>query len=89
MVTDTHVPQVPTDPLDLTSSKSSRHVDRMLDEAIEDSFPTSDPVSLAMPHDRVKASPSRAMQMATGLRDAWPLAIVGGIIAALLLSRRR
>lgn len=80
---------VSKDALDLTSSKSTRHVDRMLDEAIEDSFPTSDPVSLAMPHDRVKTAGSRAMQMATGLRDAWPLAIVGGIIAALLFMRRR
>ncbi|HWI15539.1 MAG TPA: hypothetical protein VNT02_14840 [Burkholderiales bacterium] len=81
--------QVPTDPLDLTTHKAERHVDRMLDEAIEDSFPSSDPVSLAMPHDRVESPASRVSQLPAALRDAWPLMVVGGIIVALLFARRR
>lgn len=80
---------VPTDPLDLTTDKAERHLDRMLDDAIEDSFPSSDPVSLAMPHDRVESPASRWSQMPAAIRDAWPLMVVGGIIVALLFARRR
>ncbi|MGE5525029.1 MAG: hypothetical protein ACM3SS_15050 [Rhodospirillaceae bacterium] len=81
-------PQAPTDPLDLTSEKAERHVNRMLDDAIADSFPSSDPVSLAMPHDRVESSPSRVSQWPTAMRDTWPLMLVAGIIVALLFARR-
>jgi hypothetical protein len=81
--------QVPTDPLDLTTDKAEHHVDRLLDEAIADSFPNSDPVSLAMPHDRVERPSSRVSQLPAAIRDAWPLAVIGGVIAALLLMRRR
>ncbi len=80
--------QVPTDPLDLSTNRKAEHVDRMLDEAIEDSFPSSDPVSLAMPHERVEGDISRKLQIPAGFRDAWPLMVVGGIIVALLLARR-
>jgi hypothetical protein len=82
-------PQVPTDPLDLSTDKAEHHVDRMLDEAIAESFPNSDPVSLAMPHDRIETTPSRVSQLPAAIRDAWPLLVIGGIIAALLLAQRR
>jgi hypothetical protein len=82
-------PQVPTDPLDLTTKKAEQHVDRMLDDAIAESFPNSDPVSLAMPHDRVESPVSRVPQIPAAIRDAWPLMVIGGIIAALLLAQRR
>ena len=35
----------------LGMSGRSAHVDRRLDNAVEDSFPASDPVQLAQPHD--------------------------------------
>jgi len=82
-------PQVPTDPLDLTTDKAEHHVDRMLDEAIAESFPNSDPVSLAMPHNRVERPSSRVSQLPPAIRDSWPLLVIGGIIAALLLAGRR
>lgn len=82
-------PQVPTDPLDLTTEKAEHHVDRMLDEAIAESFPTSDPVALSMPHDRVERPSSRVSELPAAIRDAWPLIVIGGIIATLLLVRRR
>ncbi len=81
--------QVPTDPIDVSSEPATEHVDRMLDKAIEDSFPNSDPVALAMPHDRVESRTSRALQKAPAIRDAWPLMLVGGMIVALLLMRRQ
>lgn len=88
-MTTRHPPQVPTDPLDLTTERSAAHVDRMLDEAIEDSFPSSDPVSLAMPHDRIESPDAAASGRRTAYRrDAsWPLLLVGGIVLALLLRR--
>lgn len=85
----THNQQVPTDPIDLSSNQAAHHVDRMLDEAIEDSFPSSDPVSLAMPHNRIEEEPTPAQKVPAAMRNAWPLAVVGGIIVALLLARRR
>lgn len=80
--------KVPTDPIDLTSRPATEHVDRMLDEAIAESFPNSDPVALAMPHDRVETRASRALQKMPAIRDAWPLMLVGSVIVALLLMRR-
>lgn len=80
--------KVPTDPIDLTSRPAAEHVDRMLDEAIEESFPNSDPVALAMPHDRVESSAYRSMQNVSTIRDAWPLVLVGSLIVALLVLRR-
>lgn len=80
--------KVPTDPIDLTSRPAAEHVDRMLDEAIAESFPNSDPVALAMPHDRVESRASRALQRVPAIRDAWPLLLIGGVIAALFLMRR-
>ena len=40
---------------DLSNKGAASHVDRMLDNAVEDSFPASDPVALSMPHDRVES----------------------------------
>jgi len=90
-MTTAHNPQqVPTDALDLSSERSTAHVDRMLDEAIEESFPNSDPVSLAMPHNRIEARDTASGRRAVFGKDAaWPLLIVGGVILALLLGRRR
>jgi hypothetical protein len=42
-----------------------------------------------MPHDRVESPASRVSQIPAAIRDAWPLMVIGGIIAALLLARRR
>jgi hypothetical protein len=68
--------------LDLSSRERARHIDDLLDEAVADSFPASDPVSLAMPHRRVEAGP------AVGLST---LLIVGaGLLAlAAVLALRR
>lgn len=82
------MPNVPSDPIDLSSKRKAEHVDRMLDEAIAESFPNSDPVALAMPHDRAESGISRKLQLPTGMRDAWPLLVIGGVIVALLLARR-
>ncbi|HSQ02533.1 MAG TPA: hypothetical protein VLN59_00775 [Burkholderiales bacterium] len=70
---------VSTRPFDSSHTQSAEHLDRALDQAIEDSFPTSDPVSLTMPHRR----PAPAISVSSAL----PLLIIGGIVLALLLRR--
>lgn len=40
--------------LDLSTKNAADRVERQLDEAIEDSFAASDPVSFAMPRNRVE-----------------------------------
>jgi hypothetical protein len=65
--------------LDLSSNDAARHVDRMLDSAIEDSFPASDPVALAMPRHRVEKP---ALRAAAESSTTWFL-IGGGLLAAL------
>jgi len=73
-----------TRPFDSNSTQSTEHVDRQLDQAIEDSFPTSDPVSLTMPHHRRAAERSTP---AISVSSVLPLVVIGGIILALLLRR--
>ena len=41
--------------LDFSTKRAAHRVERMLDDAVEDSFPASDPVSLAMPHNRIES----------------------------------
>ena len=77
----THDPKI-----DLSNRQAARHVDRMLDEAIEDSFPASDPVALAMPRARVETG---ALRSAAQSGTTWFL--VGGGLLALIafLALRR
>jgi hypothetical protein len=56
----------------------------LLDDAVADSFPASDPVSLAMPHKRNPQSSSSAPDIGT------MLLIAGGILGVIaLLALRR
>ena len=63
---------------------AQRAVDRNLDNAVEDSFPASDPVQLSMPHDREELNLHRSFSSST----MW---LVGGgllaIIALIALKR--
>ena len=72
--------------LDLTTKNAAHRVDRMLDDAIEDSFPASDPVALAMPRHRVEAS---TLRTAAESPTTWFL-LGGGLLAliAILAVRR-
>ena len=71
--------------LDLTTRDRARHVDEQLDQAVADSFPASDPVALAMPHER-RDTRLREMTPNTGTL----LLVAGGILAVLaLLALRR
>ena len=72
--------------LDLSTKNATRHVDRMLDDAIEDSFPASDPVALAMPRDRVETG---ALRSAAESSTTWFL-LGGGLLALIaILALRR
>jgi hypothetical protein len=72
--------------LDLTTKNAAHRVDRMLDDAIEDSFPASDPVSMAMPRRRVEAS---TLRTAAQSPTTWFL-FGGGLLAVIaLLAFRR
>jgi LPXTG-motif cell wall-anchored protein len=72
--------------LDLTNQQAANRVDRMLDDAVEDSFPASDPVALAMPRARVEPS---ALQAAAESRNTW-FVLAGGLLAVIaLLAFRR
>jgi hypothetical protein len=68
---------------DLTTKGSKHHVDRMLDKAVEDSFPASDPVALSMPHDRIesKFQAFREQMPANSL-----LLVAGGILLAVVAA---
>lgn len=83
----------PTDPLDLSSPESTAHVDRMLDEAVAESFPASDPVALSQPHDRIEAPSSAMSSSSTASLWNWramlPYVVMGAAVLALLLPRHR
>ena len=72
--------------LDLRTKDAAHRVERMLDDAIEDSFPASDPVALAMPRHRVEPG---ALRTAAESPTAWFL-LGGGLLAliAILAIRR-
>ena len=71
--------------LDLTNKHAANRVDRMLDDAVEDSFPASDPVALAMPRARVHPS---ALQAVAESRNTW-FALAGGLLAVIALIALR
>ena len=66
------------DTLGLTGDAArQREVDRKLDDAIEDSFPNSDPIALAMPHDAKEMGRAPTVSPTT-------LMLVGGGLLALI-----
>lgn len=65
-------------------STRSDDVERRLDDAVEDSFPASDPVALSQPHDREELGLTRANLSPT----AW-LVVGGGLLALLALIALR
>ena len=71
--------------LDLTNSKAAKKVDSMLDDAVADSFPASDPVALAMPRQRVEHN---TLQSALESRNTW-FALAGGLLAVIALIALR
>ena len=68
------------DKLGLTSASRRAQVERQLDDAVADSFPASDPVALAQPHDREELGGSQFTMSTTG----W-LLLGGGLLAVLAL----
>ncbi len=72
--------------LDLSNSKAANKVDRMLDDAVEDSFPASDPVALAMPRQRIEKN---ALRAAADSQNTW-FVLAGGLLALIaFLALRR
>lgn len=71
--------------LDLSNRNAAKRVDRMLDDAVADSFPASDPVALSMPRDRVHPGPFR---MAAESANTWFM-IAGGLLAVIALIALR
>jgi len=78
----------PTDPLDLSTPESTAHVDRMLDEAVAESFPASDPVALSQPHDRIAAVTDAMPPSSWNWRASVPYVVMAAAVLALLLPRR-
>jgi hypothetical protein len=68
----------------LQGQAPAKSTDEKLDQAIEDSFPASDPVQLAMPHKRLEGSRKVSPYAAGGIG----LLAIAGIIAAAYLYRR-
>lgn len=65
--------------IDLSSKAAVSRADRKLDDAIEDSFPASDPVALSMPHNRVESRLPKLTEVPIGT-----LFLVGGGLLALI-----
>jgi hypothetical protein len=68
--------------LGLASRRAS--LERRLDEAVAESFPASDPVSLAQPHD-----PSDFEERRSGMSLATWIVLGGGLLAALAIVAMR
>lgn len=64
-------------------SNRKADVERELDNAVADSFPASDPVSLAQPHDPAELGQSRGLSAAS----MWILG--GGLLAVLAIIAMR
>lgn len=71
--------------LDLTNPQAANRVDRMLDDAVADSFPASDPVALAMPRARVEQN---TLRTAAEAPSTW-FVLAGGLLAVLALIALR
>lgn len=65
-------------------SGKSADVDRQLDDAGADSFPASDPVSLAQPHDPEELGLSRSAMSMTSM-----VLVGGGLLALIALIALR
>lgn len=61
----------------------SAHIDRHLDDAVAESFPASDPVSLAQPHDPEELGHTAPISL-----NSW-LLIGGGLLAVIALIALR
>jgi hypothetical protein len=72
---------------DSRGSKGKNHdLERRLDDGVEESFPASDPVALAQPHDPEELGLRRPLMSPT----AW-LVVGGGllaVLAAVVIARR-
>jgi hypothetical protein len=76
-------------PLDAIKEKlgfanRAAHVDRKLDDAVEESFPASDPVSLAQPHDPAELGHARSWNSP----GSW-IVLGGGLLAILAVIAMR
>ena len=71
------------DKLGMSNNAAHRAVDRNLDNAVEDSFPASDPVQLSMPHDREELNLHRRIAPST----MW--LVGGGLLAVIALIALR
>ena len=69
---------------DKLGMSNRKDVDRRLDDAVEDSFPASDPVSLAQPHDPVELGVGGSPISMTH----WML-LGGGLLAVLAIIALR
>ncbi len=78
-------PETSDSRLDLSTQSSAKRVDRMLDDAIEDSFPASDPVALSMPRGRVESGTFKAAAQSS---TTWWL-VGGGLLALIALIALR
>jgi hypothetical protein len=65
-------------------SNRASDVERRLDDAVADSFPASDPVSLAQPHDPAELGTYRSGMSTTGM-----MLVGGGLLAILALIALR
>jgi hypothetical protein len=65
------------------TSHAHKAVDKKLDDAVEDSFPASDPVQLSMPHDREELNLHRIPMSST----MW--LVGGGLLAIIALIALR
>ena len=65
------------------SDHAHKAVDKRLDDAVEDSFPASDPVQLSMPHDREELKMHRRPATST----MW--LVGGGLLAVIALIALR
>jgi hypothetical protein len=70
--------------LDFSTKRAANRVERMLDDAVEDSFPASDPVALSMPHDRVE---SKLPQLGTA--SVSTILLLSGLLAVIALIALR
>jgi hypothetical protein len=71
------------DKLGITNHAGHREVDRKLDDAVEDSFPASDPVQLSMPHNR------KELNLHRGLSSSTMWLVGGGLLAIIALIALR